>query len=36
MTLAKIQLDDDQARTVGLPSVLDEIALRGLGDGIAA
>ena len=29
-------LDDDQMRNVGLPSVLDEIALRGLGDGIAA
>lgn len=28
--------DDDQMRNVGLPSVLDEIALRGLGDGIAA
>jgi hypothetical protein len=30
------QFDDDQTRNVGLPSVLDEIALRGLGDGIAA
>ena len=30
------QLDDDQARNVELPSVLDEIALRGLGDGITA
>jgi len=32
------QFDDDQGvvRNVGLPSVLDEIALRGLGDGIAA
>jgi hypothetical protein len=29
------QLDDDQARPLALPSVLDEIALRGLGDGIA-
>jgi hypothetical protein len=28
--------DNDQVRNVGLPSVLDEIALRGLGDGIAA
>jgi len=30
------QFDDDQARNVGLPSILDEIALRGLGDGISA
>lgn len=28
--------EDDQMRNVGLPSVLDEMALRGLGDGIAA